>query len=138
MKLFFRGGYLYPLKRNYLEKFTQATQSLQFFGCTVTSAINGIEAIEAAEKLNFDLILMDIQMPEMDGVEATKHIRNVQNNHIPIIALTANAFKKDIDLYLSIGMNDYVTKPFDESVLFNTIANCRKNYKKFLAISRKL
>ena len=100
-----------------------ATQSLHFFGCKVTSAINGLEAIDAIEKSSFDLILMDIQMPEMDGVEATKHIRNVQNNHIPIIALTANAFKKDIDLYLSIGMNDYVTKPFDESVLFNTIAN---------------
>ena len=62
-------------------------------------------------------------MPEMDGIEATKYIRNKMGITIPIVALTANAFKRDIDLYLSIGMNDYVTKPFEEGVLFNSIAN---------------
>lgn len=100
-----------------------ACKSLQYFGCKVDTASNGREAIEKLKTLNPDLILMDIQMPEMDGIEATKYIRNEMAISTPIIALTANAFKKDIDLYLSIGMNDYVTKPFEEGVLFNTIAN---------------
>lgn len=100
-----------------------ACQSLQHFGCMVDTATNGREAIEKLTSQNPDLILMDIQMPEMDGIEATKYIRNQMSIAIPIIALTANAFKKDIDLYLSVGMNDYVTKPFEEHVLFNTIAN---------------
>ena len=96
---------------------------LQYFGCIVDIASNGREAIEKLTSQKPDLILMDIQMPEMDGIEATKYIRNQMAISIPIIALTANAFKRDIDLYLSIGMNDYVTKPFEENVLFNTIAN---------------
>jgi len=100
-----------------------ACQSLQHFGCIVDIATNGREALEKLTSQKPDLILMDIQMPEMDGIEATKYIRNQMSISIPIIALTANAFKKDIDLYLSIGMNDYVTKPFEENVLFNTIAN---------------
>ncbi len=100
-----------------------ACQSLQYFGCKVDTAINGIEAIEKLKTLSPDLILMDIQMPVMDGIEATKYIRNEMGITVPIVALTANAFKRDIDRYLSIGMNDYVTKPFEENVLFNTIAN---------------
>ncbi len=100
-----------------------ATQSLHYFGCVVEVANNGKVAIDKLKTDKPDLILMDIQMPEMDGIEATKFIRNEMSITTPIIALTANAFKKDIDLYLSIGMNDYVTKPFEEAVLFNTIAN---------------
>jgi PAS domain S-box-containing protein len=100
-----------------------ACQSLHYFGCIVDTASNGIEAIEKLAVQKPDLILMDIQMPEMDGIEATKFIRDEMAISTPIIALTANAFKRDIDLYLSIGMNDYVTKPFEENVLFNTIAN---------------
>ncbi len=93
------------------------------FGCKVDTASNGKEAIEKLKTLSPDLILMDIQMPEMDGIEATKYIRNEMAITVPIVALTANAFKRDIDRYLSIGMNDYVTKPFEENVPFNTIAN---------------
>lgn len=100
-----------------------ARQSLQYFGCKVDTASNGKIAIEKLKTQKPDLILMDIQMPEMDGIEATKYIRNKMGITIPIVALTANAFKRDIDLYLSIGMNDYVTKPFEEGVLFNSIAN---------------
>lgn len=100
-----------------------ACQSLHHFGCITDTASNGKDAIEKLKLQQPNLILMDIQMPEMDGIEATKYIRNEMAITTPIIALTANAFKKDIDLYLSIGMNDYVTKPFEEHVLFNTIAN---------------
>ena len=100
-----------------------ATKSLNYFGCIVSEAENGVIALELLKTHDYDLILMDIQMPELDGVETTKTIRNDMNIDCPIIAITANAFKKDIDLYLSIGMNDYVTKPFEETVLFETILN---------------
>jgi CheY-like chemotaxis protein len=65
---------------------------------------------------------MDIQMPQMDGVEATRIIRNQLNIKTPIIALTANAFKHDIDNYMSIGMNDYVIKPYDENDLHTKLS----------------
>jgi CheY-like chemotaxis protein len=64
---------------------------------------------------------MDIQMPILDGVEATKEIRSKYDAEIPIIALTANAFKHDIDLYLSVGMNDYLIKPYKESELLEKL-----------------
>jgi len=91
-----------------------ARQSLRFFGENILEAANGKKAIEILKNEEFDLILMDIQMPEMDGVEATQYIRNELKLDTPILALTANAFKHDIDLYLNIGMNDFITKPFDE------------------------
>lgn len=100
-----------------------ANKSLSHFGCTADEAENGLVALELLKKNHYDLILMDIQMPELDGVETTKIIRNDMKLDLPIVAVTANAFKKDIDLYLSIGMNAYVTKPFEEQELFNTIAN---------------
>lgn len=99
-----------------------ARQSLDYFGCEVDEAENGKIAIDLLNKKMYDIVLMDIQMPELDGVETTKVIRNELHLTVPIIAITANAFKKDIDLYLSIGMNDYVTKPFEEKVLFEAIA----------------
>lgn len=98
-----------------------ATQSLKHFGCIVTEAFNGKDAIDKLNKKEFDIILMDIQMPVMDGVEATKLIRQDMAMTIPIVALTANAFKKDIDQYMAVGMNDFVTKPFEEVVLYNTM-----------------
>lgn len=98
-----------------------ANKSLSHFGCTVDEAENGLVALDLLKLNHYDLILMDIQMPELDGVETTKFIRRELNMDIPIIAVTANAFKKDIDLYLSIGMNAYVTKPFEEKALFETI-----------------
>ncbi len=98
-----------------------ATKCLSHFGCTVEEAENGRIALERLSDQRYDLILMDIQMPVLDGLETTKIIRMELQLEVPIIAVTANAFKKDIDLYLSIGMNDYVTKPFDEQVLLQTL-----------------
>lgn len=69
----------------------------------------------------YDLILMDIQMPEVDGIEATKFIRNTLKINVPIIAITANAVKEELDSYIKEGMNDYITKPFDEKTLVNKI-----------------
>ncbi len=117
-----RGAHVLLVEDNVMNRFI-AIKSLSHFGCTVDEAENGLAALELLKKNKYDLILMDIQMPELDGVETTKIIRNELKLELPIIAVTANAFKKDIDLYLSIGMNDYVTKPFEEKQLFNTIVN---------------
>lgn len=110
-----------------------AVQSLKYVGCAVTEAFNGKDAVEKVKSVGFDIILMDIQMPGMDGVEATKIIRNQLNNTTPIIALTANTFKHDIDNYISAGMNNYLIKPYLEADLFNTIekytANLRSSIK---------
>jgi PAS domain S-box-containing protein len=99
-----------------------AQNSLQYYNCKVTEAENGREAIEILKNQKFDIILMDIQMPEMDGYETTKIIRDEFKLTTPIIALTANAFKAEIEKCNNAGMNDYVTKPFDEIVLLTTIA----------------
>lgn len=72
---------------------------------------NGKDAIEKLANKKFDIILMDMQMPVMDGLEATRYIRNELHLDIPIIALTANAFKDDADKCLQSGMNDVITNP---------------------------
>ena len=95
-------------------------------GHAITVASNGREAVEAFENDTFDLILMDIQMPEMGGVEATAAIRDmekVKGNHIPIIALTAHAMKGDREHYLSAGMDGYVSKPIGREELLQVIEN---------------
>lgn len=104
-----------------------ATRTLSRNNCIVTPAVNGAEAIEKIRGERFDIILMDLQMPVMDGIEATKRIRNTLGIDTPIIALSANAFKTEIDQCYIIGMNDYVTKPFEEKFLIDSI---HKNLKK--------
>jgi signal transduction histidine kinase len=87
---------------------------LQNLGLSVQTANNGVEALEILEKSNFDLILMDCQMPEMDGYQTSYHIRRDQRPllaNIPIIALTANAMLEDRERCLAAGMNDYLSKP---------------------------
>jgi CheY-like chemotaxis protein len=78
-------------------------------------AIDGQEAIAAVQKSAYDGVLMDIQMPVVDGVEATRAIRKLGDRYLtlPIIALTANAMSGDEEHYLGLGMNDYVPKPID-------------------------
>jgi len=85
---------------------------------------NGKQAVEAIAKERFDLVLMDVQMPEMDGFEATKAIREAENdseNHIPIIAMTAHAMKGDRDRCIAAGMDEYVSKPVSSEILLRTI-----------------
>lgn len=101
-----------------------AKSILEGWNFAVDVAYNGRAATELVEQNRYDIILMDIQMPEMSGIDATLHIRSHQNPTIagiPIIALTANALKGDAEKYMSAGMNDYISKPFDEEVLFSKI-----------------
>jgi two-component system, sensor histidine kinase and response regulator len=98
-----------------------AVRLLQKWGHEVAVAANGKEALEALEREGpFDAVLMDIQMPEMDGVAATAHIRQREKTtrtHIPIIAVTAHAMKGDRERYLQAGMDDYVSKPLNAEEL---------------------
>lgn len=96
---------------------------LDDIGLTYEIAENGNEAIALCQKKSFDLILMDINMPECDGEEATKIIRSTSKScdKTPIIALTANAMKEDVERYKKIGMNDYLSKPVDMNKLRNTL-----------------
>ncbi len=84
-------------------------------------ADNGLQAVEMASRGNYDLILMDIQMPEMNGVDATKRIRQFRGPDTPIIAITANAVLEELDSYMKEGLTDYLTKPFDEKRLIQKI-----------------
>lgn len=89
-------------------------------------ASNGIEAIDLMKKNQYTLVLMDIQMPEMDGLEATRYIRTELNSRVPIIAMTANAVKEELNSYLEKGMNHYLVKPFDEENLLRLIEQYQK------------
>ncbi len=93
-----------------------ASAILRSLGCRVTAAGNGQQAVHAAAAGSFDLILMDLQMPVMDGLSATSMIREAERGsgserQVPIVALTANALKDDRDACFAAGMNDYLTKP---------------------------
>ena len=80
----------------------------------VVVAATGLEALQALEKESFDLVLMDVQMPEMDGFEATAAIRQKEKGtglHQPVVALTAHAMKGDREKCLAVGMDGYLTKP---------------------------
>lgn len=102
-----------------------AKHIMQSWGFTVDVAANGKEAVEKVEKHTYDLILMDIQMPEMDGVQATESIRRLKDATkaaTPIVALTANLLNGDGDRYLQKGMNGYLIKPLDEQRLFQLIS----------------
>ncbi len=91
---------------------------LQKMGYSVSAANNGAEAIEAIGLINFDIVLMDCQMPEMDGFEATRILRqDKKNEHLIIVALTANAMKSDKDQCLEAGMNDFMSKPIKAPIL---------------------
>ncbi len=98
-------------------------QVLQRAGGTVVIANNGLEAVTLLkESTDYDLIIMDLQMPEMDGYAATKFIRRVLNISTPIIAMTASALKNEKAKCIEIGMNDYLSKPFNFSHLYQRIS----------------
>ncbi len=96
---------------------------LRQFGFGVDAVANGVEAVDALRTLPYDLILMDLEMPEMDGLEATRRIRQLDNDKrdIPIIAVTANAMVDTAEQCRSAGMNDFVTKPIDPDKLFEVL-----------------
>lgn len=91
--------------------------------CEFDFVQDGLQTVAAVTKSNYDLVLMDVQMPQMDGTEATKRIRSLPNkiSQIPIIAMTANAMQGDRETYLEGGMNEYVSKPIDQRELVNAI-----------------
>ncbi len=96
-------------------------------------AENGEEAIEKVKQRHYDLVLMDIQMPKMDGVTATKIIRNklpAPFKNVPIIAMTANVLQENVQEYLEAGMNAYISKPFKTETLFKTIASLKAQTQK--------
>ena len=91
------------------------------FGYDIDVADNGKIAIEKLQNNSYDIILMDLQMPEMNGFDATIHVREILKSTIPIIALTADVTTADVEKCKAVGMNDYISKPIDEKVLFNKI-----------------
>jgi len=94
---------------------------LDEFGFERDIACNGKVAIEKLLTNSYDIILMDLQMPEMNGFEATEYIRTIMNSKIPIIALTADVTTVDLAKCKAVGMNDYIAKPVDERLLYNKI-----------------
>ena len=147
----FTSGRKEKTARNYLEKLSEsdytgkrillvednelnreiAGEILQMTGAKVETAENGkiaVEKVEASPKGSYDLVFMDIQMPVMNGYEATKAIRrssHEQAKTIPIIAMTANAFSEDMQHSLAAGMNAHISKPVDMKLLKKTIRNIK-------------
>ncbi|MDX1694826.1 MAG: response regulator [Ketobacteraceae bacterium] len=99
------------------------TALLEDLGVAVTPCDSGAKCLELIDRLDYDLVLMDIQMPEMDGLETTRRIRSRENgeNHIPIVAVTAHALASEKQKLLKSGMDDYVTKPINERQLIHII-----------------
>jgi CheY-like chemotaxis protein len=104
---------------------------LQKHGVDVSVARDGQEALDMLNRGNFDCMLLDVQMPVMDGVEATKKIRSSRSDfkNIPVIALTAYAMSGDRDKFLQAGMDDYLAKPVDKDKLVAVL-------KKYMPYSR--
>jgi CheY-like chemotaxis protein len=98
-----------------------AERVLSKLGYKTRTVQNGLEAVNAVKQDRFDLVLMDIQMPEMDGLRATQEIRLMKGVQPVIVAMTANAMQEDRDACLEAGMDDYITKPIDLKILLSTL-----------------
>ena len=98
-----------------------AVRMLEKLGYKTDIANNGLEAIEALKRENYDLIFMDIQMPEMDGYEATKYIVSNFTLRPKIVAMTANAMQDDKNMCFEVGMDDYISKPISMDNIKNII-----------------
>jgi two-component system sensor histidine kinase/response regulator len=107
------GGHVLLVEDNFVNQ-KVAVRFLERLGCTVEVASNGAEGVVACQERHFDIVLMDLQMPVMDGMTATRKIREWETSgHIPIVALTANAMTGDRELCESAGMDGYLTKPIE-------------------------
>jgi CheY-like chemotaxis protein len=106
---------------------------LSLTGLSIDEAENGQQAIEkfnSSPEGHYNIIMMDIQMPVLDGYEAAKRIRALDRadaKTVPIIAMTAHAYKEDVDQALSAGMNGHLSKPIDKSALMETVGKIIKN-----------
>jgi CheY-like chemotaxis protein/HPt (histidine-containing phosphotransfer) domain-containing protein len=100
-----------------------AIRLLEKRGHSVVAVVDGLRAVEAVQESSFDAVLMDVQMPELDGLEATQVIRQWENgkDHVPIVALTAHAMESDRQRCLDAGMDAYVSKPFSADELYATV-----------------
>jgi CheY-like chemotaxis protein len=101
-----------------------ASAIIQRTGANITQADNGIDAIQLLRNLSFDLILMDLHLPVMDGFETTRYIRKNLSLTIPIIAITANVLNGEERKCMEAGMNGFISKPYTERDLLSTIATC--------------
>jgi two-component system sensor histidine kinase/response regulator len=100
-----------------------AKELLEGAGVKVECAGNGLEALAALSQRNFDAILMDVQMPELDGIETTRRLKaDPRLRRIPVIALTAHAMTTDRERFLEAGMDDYLSKPIEEAALWRTLS----------------
>ena len=111
-----------------------ARSILMYWGVEARIANTGNEVMELMKTEDFDVILMDIQMPDKNGLEATQEIRMLadeRKKHVPIIALTANALKGEEKKYIEVGMDDFLTKPFSEKELYEVISRVLKNQGSF-------
>ncbi len=120
-QVLFRGVRLLLVEDNRASQLV-ARELLKSVGFTVTVASNGKQALDALRGQPFDIVLMDVQMPEMDGLEATRLIRlEAGLKEVPVIALTAHAMRGDREKILEAGMNDYLSKPFEPDDLFKVL-----------------
>jgi PAS domain S-box-containing protein len=106
-----------------------ASTVFEHYGCIIDEAVNGAEAVEKIKQHAYDIVLMDVQMPVMDGFEATAIIRNTISKDLPVIALTAFAINGDNLKCLDAGMNDYLSKPFEESQLLYVVSKWLLTYE---------
>jgi CheY-like chemotaxis protein/HPt (histidine-containing phosphotransfer) domain-containing protein len=109
-----------------------ARKMLEKIGCTVRIAGNGLEATRMIQQGKYDLVLMDFEMPQMNGLEATRVIRDIEketNGHLPIIAMTANAMKKDFERCIEAGMDGYLSKPVSPENLIKAIKGLMPSLK---------
>jgi CheY-like chemotaxis protein len=104
-----------------------AMHLLERLGYQADLAANGLEAMDVLRRQTYDVVLMDVQMPEMDGLEATRHVRQemAEDAQPHIIAVTANAMKEDRDKYLAAGMDDYLSKPIRVTELVMALTKAR-------------